>query len=296
MADRLRIGVVGLGRRWARHYRPALAALGDRFVIRAVTDPCPQRAAAAGREVGCPAAPGVLELLDGDLDAVLLLDRTWYRLWPLEQACRLGRPVYLGRSLASDDARADGLVQQVRVANLPVMAELLPRLAPVTGWLHRQLPKLGSLRSVICLAEQPSGSSQANLAVGLALMDWCGRFFDRAPVFIQAVGNGGAGHAGWIVDFGGPVARIVIWPGRRRIVRVRLIGERGSADAIFPRRIRWKTGGTCHTVKLPLRRPLVRQALEQFHSALTAGRPPAPNLDDAYLALTRLRAARRGEW
>src|SRR5438105_14862113 len=102
MAERLRIGVIGLGRRWPRQYRPALLALRDRLTVRSLTDPCHRRAAAAAREIGCPAAPGVLALLDNDLDAVLLLGRPWYRLWPLEQACRLGRPVYLGSSLAAD--------------------------------------------------------------------------------------------------------------------------------------------------------------------------------------------------
>src|SRR5437016_1224742 len=124
MAERLRIGVIGLGRRWQTRYRPALLALRDRYALRSVTDPCLMRAAVAAREFGCPAASGVLALLDADVDAVLLLGRPWYRLWPLEQACRLGRPVYLGTSLAADDARADDVVRQVRVANLPVMAEM----------------------------------------------------------------------------------------------------------------------------------------------------------------------------
>src|SRR5438874_710714 len=154
MAERLRVGVVGLGRRWPTQYQPALLALRDRFAVRAVTDPCPRRAAAAARDLGCAAAPGVLALLDSDLDAVLPLGRPWYRLWPLEQACRLVRPVYLGTSLAADDARADAIVQQARVANLPVMAELLPRLAPATDRLRGLLPKLGPVRSVVCMSER----------------------------------------------------------------------------------------------------------------------------------------------
>src|SRR3954454_2359258 len=112
MADRLRVGVVGLGRRWANRSRPALHALRDRMTVRAVTDPCPARAVAAGRQLGCPAAPRVLALLYDDLDAIRPPRRPWYRLWPLGQACRLGRPVYLGTSLATDDGRADALVQQ----------------------------------------------------------------------------------------------------------------------------------------------------------------------------------------
>ncbi len=294
MAERLRIGVVGLGRRWVTRYRPALTALRDRFVVRSVTDPCPRRAAAAAQEMHCPAAPGVLALLDEDLDAVLLLGRPWYRLWPLEQACRLGRPVYLGTSLASDDGRADAVVQQVRVANLPVMAELLLRLAPATGRLRGLLPKLGPLRSVICLAERRGRGPETAQATGLALFDWCAGFFDRPPTAVQRFGDPVAGHAGWVLDFGGPVAQIATWPGRCGLIRVRLVGERGTAEAVFPRRVRWQLGRTRHAVNLP-GPPLVRLGLEQFHAAIIAGRHPAPSLDDAFQALTRLRAARRDE-
>ncbi|HEX4591163.1 MAG TPA: hypothetical protein VH120_14590 [Gemmataceae bacterium] len=154
MAERLRIGVIGIGRRWAGEYQPALQALRDRFAVQSITDACPQLAGAAAREVGCPAAPGVLALLESDLDAVLLLGRPWYRLWPLEQACRLGRPVYLGTSLVTDDERADELVRQVRLASLPVYSELLPRLAPATDRLRTLLPRLGPLRSVVFMAER----------------------------------------------------------------------------------------------------------------------------------------------
>jgi predicted dehydrogenase len=298
MAERLRIGIIGVGRGWRSQYRPALFALRDRFSVRALTDPCPRRAAVAAREIGCPAAPGVLALLDAELDAVLLLGRPWYRLWPLEQACRLGRPVYLGTSLAADDAHADDFVRQVRVANLPVMAELLPRFAPAAERLRGLLPRLGPLRSVVCTTERSGrGGPDGAAAAGLALADWCSGFFDQPPRAVRAIGEPIRGNAGWVLDFGGPVAQIMTWPGgaRESVVRLRLIGGRGAAEAVLPRRIRWRIGRTRHAVTLPPGPPLVRLALERFHAALTAGRPPQPGLDDAYHALTRLRAAKSSE-
>jgi predicted dehydrogenase len=293
MAERLRVGVIGLGRRWQTHYRPALAALRDRFAIRAVTDPCARRAADAARAIGCTAAPGVLSLLESSVDAVLLLGRPWYRLWPLEQACRLGRPVYLGASLADDDARADALVQQARVASLPVMAELLPRLAPVTDRLRALLPKLGRLRSLVCTAERLDRSAAGARAVGLALLDWCAGLVGRPPAGLRGLGEPVAGHAGWLAEFGGPVARVVTWPGGGRgAVRLRAVGERGTAEVVLPRRVRWRRGAVRHVLDLPAGRPLVQVALERFHAALAAGHAPAPGLDDAYHALAWLRAAR----
>ncbi|HEY1380145.1 MAG TPA: hypothetical protein VGF55_25305 [Gemmataceae bacterium] len=299
MAERLRVGVVGIGRRWPAHYRPALLALRDRFAVRGVTDPCPRRAARAARDLGCPAVPGVLALLDADLDAVLLLGRPWYRLWPLEQACRLGRPAYLGTSLAADDARADAVVQQARVANLPVMAELLPRLAPATDHVRGLLPKLGPVRSVVCTAERSGRAGNprsGSAAAGLVLLDWCARFFDRPPAAIRGLGESETGHAGWLLDFGGPAAQVATWPGTGRgtAVRLRVVGERGWAEAVLPRRVRWQVGRVRHAAALPSGPPPVRLALERFHAALTGGRPPDPGLDDAYQALAWLRAARGG--
>lgn len=294
MSERLRVGVVGVGGRWAARYRPALAALRDRIAVRAVTDPCPRRAAAVARDVGCPAAAGVMALLEAELDAVLLLGRPWYRLWPLEQACRLGRPVYLGTSLACDDGHADAVAQQVRVANLPVMAELLPRLAPAAERLRGLLPKIGALRSVVCTAARAGrrGTAAGARAAGLALLDWCATIFGRPPAGLRGLGEPAAGHAGWLLDFGGAVAQVATWPaGGRGCVRFRAVGERGWAEAVLPRRVRWRVGRIGHAETLPAGPPLVQQALEQFQAALAGGRPPRPGLDDAYQALAWLRAA-----
>jgi predicted dehydrogenase len=293
VADRLRVGIIGQGKRWAAHYRPALLALRDRLTVRVVTDPCPRRAVDAGRELGCFAASSVSSLLDADLDAVMLLGRPWYRLWTLEQACRIGRPVYLGTSLANDDVHADAVVRQVRVANLPVMAELLPRLAPATERLRELLPKLGAVRSVTCIARRPGHRGGAARTTGLVLLDWCGSFFDRPPTTVRSFGDAIAGHAGWLLDFGGAVAQVATWPGggRRGAVRLRAVGERGWAEVLLPRRVRWQIGRVRHADELPAGPPLVQQAIEQFHAAIVAGRPPRPGLDDAYRALAWLRTA-----
>ena len=93
MASRLRMGVIGLGRRWPR-YRQAVQTLRSQVRVRAVHDPAPARAEAEARALGCAAAGGVVELLErDDVDAVLLLGGPWFGLWPLGQACRVNKPV-----------------------------------------------------------------------------------------------------------------------------------------------------------------------------------------------------------
>jgi hypothetical protein len=73
---------------------------------------------------------------------------------------------------------------------------------------------------------------------------------------------------------------------------LRLAGERGWAEAVLPRRVRWQVGRVRHAVELPAGPPLVQVAMQQFHAGLTGGRPPDPGLDAAYQALAWLRAAR----
>src|SRR5262245_36753781 len=84
MAARLRIGVIGLGRRWPR-YRQALEALAGEVRAVAVHDPSAHRADEEARALGCEAAGGVLELLERrDVEAVLVPGGAWPGLWPVE--------------------------------------------------------------------------------------------------------------------------------------------------------------------------------------------------------------------
>src|SRR5258707_885141 len=47
MANSLRVGVIGLGRRWQRRYKPALLSLSEQFTLVALCDQVPQRATLA---------------------------------------------------------------------------------------------------------------------------------------------------------------------------------------------------------------------------------------------------------
>src|SRR5207237_4199630 len=99
MSAPLRVGVIGLGPRWQRRYKPALLALRRMYEVRVLFDQIPQQATREARRLGCDAVTGITSLLESDdVDAVLLLDSQWFRLWPIEQACRCGKPVFCGVS------------------------------------------------------------------------------------------------------------------------------------------------------------------------------------------------------
>src|SRR5262245_12854504 len=114
MGERLRVGIIGLGRQWRHHYAPALKALGDQFEVVAVYDQIAQQTA--------PEAARPSELIErDDVEAVLLLDLGWQRLWPVERAAGAGKPVFCLPALEADADHADALARQVREAGLPVM-------------------------------------------------------------------------------------------------------------------------------------------------------------------------------
>ena len=94
MAKLLRVGVIGLGPRWQKRYKPALLAMRHRFRVALLCDAVPQRALREAKLLGCRAVGGPTALVEDDtVEAILLLDPSWYRLWPLEVACRIGKPV-----------------------------------------------------------------------------------------------------------------------------------------------------------------------------------------------------------
>src|SRR5262245_13755228 len=117
MATPLRVGVIGLGRRW-RRYRAALLRFHELFSIEAVCDQVRQRAEREARRLGAAAA-GPAELFERtDIDAVLLLHEQWFGLWPLELACIARKPVYCALALESDEPHADAICRQVRESQL----------------------------------------------------------------------------------------------------------------------------------------------------------------------------------
>src|SRR4051812_48881855 len=97
MAPPLGVGVVGLGRQWRQQYRPALLALAPLFEIRALYDQTHRRAVGEARRLNAEAVGGVTALLEHPgVEAVLLPDRQWFGLWPVEAACRGGQAVLWG--------------------------------------------------------------------------------------------------------------------------------------------------------------------------------------------------------
>lgn len=307
----LRVGIIGLGRRWQKRYKPALRALRSRFRVRAVSDHVPQRAAREATDMACDMAAGPTQLLEReDVDAVLILDGQWFGLWPLEGACRTGKPVFCASSLERDDARADALHQHVQEHRLPVVMEMAPRFAPVTAWLQSLFEtELGAPRLLRCevvhsrkvpsrfdltQAAQPSPVNDWFGGTAIALLDWCARLLGGEPVNVTARGLKPIGFSSFFLEFaGGRGVQITRRPqvADRPAVRLEIVAERGSAWAQWPSQVSWTTHEGFHSRTLRGQDPLAMALLEHFRAALEGNAALEPTLADAYRLLRWLRKA-----
>jgi predicted dehydrogenase len=297
MSTRLRVGVIGLGRRW-RRYRRALEGLRQRVTVRAVCDQVARRAEAEARRLGCAAAAGPVDLLErDDVDAALLLGRQWFGLWPLEHACRVGKPVLCAVPLTADEPHAGDLRRRVADARLPVLAGFAPAVAPAVGRLGELLAgPLGAARLVRVGAALPAGGRPALPSPALLpLLHVCATLLGEGPAGVLAAD---AGAPGWwgsaLLDFpGGRAAQVTLWrapPGTDPGCRVEVVAERGAATAELPDRLSWRDEAGQHLLRL---RGAGGEAalLGHFLRAVRAGQPPRPDFEDAGRAFAWRRAA-----
>jgi predicted dehydrogenase len=287
---KLRVGIVGLARRWRKRYRPALRALLNQFAIRAVWDSLPQRAQREARRLGCQAAAGVVEMLEReDIDAVLLVNEAWHGLWPLEAACPFGKPVFCAVPLAADAQHADAVCQKVSQAQLPVMTAPWPRFAPASLRLQQLLQEqLGTPRLLLCEQRGPKPGR-----IRAELLDWCMVVFGAAPLRVKARGRESDLIEEVFADFGQErAARISRWTGRhtRHRVRLHVVAERGTACVDLPNRLRWDDSDGRHAFTATGQMSAAEGLLERFHEAVTLGRTMQPSLEDARQAWTWLRS------
>jgi predicted dehydrogenase len=302
MQARMGIGVIGLGRRWQR-YRVALARLRHQLQVRAVCDQVGRRAEREARQLGCAAAGGPVDLLDrDDVEAVLLLDRQWFGLWPLEYACRQGKPVFCAAPLTGEGAFADRLQALVRASGARVMMALAACAAPSFRRLSELLPQhLGPARFVRVdafvrtrTAVPPGELLRSSVAV--SLFQVCRALMGDAPHQVVVQLPAATSFASTVFAFGtGRVAQVNLAAGaaERPGWRIEVRGEKGTALTSGPRALRWSDAAGHHTHRLA-RTSLGQSMLEEFLRALRANEPPRPSFDDAYQGLLWQRAALGG--
>jgi predicted dehydrogenase len=295
----LRVGVIGLGPRWRNRYRPALAALSDCIQVTALCDQVAQRAAREAKRQGCTCAAGPTALLESSLvEAVLLLDPQWHRLWPVQTACRMGKPVFCCGGLDLDDGHAEDICREVRERQVPFMIEVAHRQAPALRELKNLLQSsLGPARLLVCeLAEPVHLHSRDQTGTGLdtALLSCCRYLIPEEPVRILASVCKASGLASWHIELHDRRAiQITRYsaPLARSTLRFLVVTERATATAELRRRLRWHDGRGAHVWLVPDAEPVGNALLHEFYRVAREGAAPEPGLDEASRLLSWLRAA-----
>jgi len=326
--QRLRVGVVGLGRLWEVRHKPALARMKDRFQVVAVYDHVARRAEIEAAQIGCRAVDGLTALIGrDDVDVVYLLAPQWFGLHPIEVACRLGKPIYCALPLPTGGEELRRLDAIVRDAGVPFMPEFARRFYPTSLRLRELLATtLGPPRLIVGQGRlfgfdrygEPGPSTQiapAPLLVdpGSYLLDWCRFAFHAEPTAVQAwsrtilpgpdPADSEPDHESFVLEFdGGAVAQVTVgryhrtpWGEASRFLPqpgIQVFAERGAAWLEMPDRLQWTDSGGMHEERLPLE-PGIGEVLNgQFHR-LARGEPSlAPTWDDA-VAVARLIATIR---
>lgn len=296
MSGKLRVGALGLGRRWKR-YRAVLAHLKDRFEVRCVADAAPARAQAEARSLGCAVAAGVLDLLGrDDLDAVFLVDRRWWGLWPLEQACRTGKPVHCAVPLTADDEHADEIASLVgQTGTMVQMAHpffIAPALERLRALLAGPLGRAHMVRADLALSVERSTDLLRTASLS-ALLSICMELLGTRPERASALGDS-AGRCVSVLLEGadGRAAQVTAWawPKLAAHVRLQVAAEGGSASAQLPRRVCWRDAEGAHTDVLP-RQEAELELLDHFRRIVTAGEAPRQGMAAALDVLSWVRAA-----
>jgi predicted dehydrogenase len=291
----LQVGVIGLGRRWQKWYKPALASLHGQFQVRFVGDAVHQRAVREAERIGAEAALGPGEMFEHGIDALVLVDPQWYGLWPIEVACQAGKPVFCAAPLESDDAHADGLLQKVQDRRLPVLMGMALRSAPVLAPLRELLDgELGAVRLLLCDRLLPArrGSAAGPFALGTAVVDCSLSFLEGEPVAVRAFRAEAAGLGSFLLGYDNGRAVGFRWysgPVSRPSWRLRWVAERGDVESNLGRRMAWTTAAGRHVLQAPKGRPVAQVLLERFARVVRGHEPVRPSLADAHRALCWLR-------
>lgn len=324
---RLRVGLIGLGDAWQSRHAPALRALADRFEVRAICDPVRHRAEQAAAEFQAVAIDGYHVLVQReDIDAVLVLASQWFGAMPILAACEAGKAVYCAVALDLDASEAETIKQRVEKAGVAFVAEFPRRQAPATLRLKELIAtKLGEPKLLFChqrsVVETPANHtpitpSHPTFRHMIGQVDWCCYVADRKPTAVIGVmhytdGNhenedyrmmnldfSPSGQAGT-----GPSAQISVgryipsdWEeaiSYRHLPALQVSCAKGIAFIDLPTTLVWFDEVGRHHESLDSERPVGEQLLTHFHRAVTSLVRRTCDLEDAYLALRVVQAARQ---
>lgn len=323
---RLRLGLVGLSDDWNQRHLPALRLLQERFEVCGIYNTVASFADRAASEFGARRFDSFRNLIGSDeVDAVLVLEESWFGLAPIEAACEFGKAVYCGTEIEIAPSEAQGLKDQVERAGVAFVAEFPRRLAPASLRLKELIAtRLGAPEIMFCHMRLPPQSKNNKKAKTLQesidrelmeLIDWC-RFIAGQPVrHVQGICHHSKQHqdldyAALSLDLspedsgpGTTVAQIscgsYIPPSWQEAINFRppaaiqVRCEHGLAFLDLPNTLIWFDEAGRHQEFLEAEMTVGQQLLTQFHRAVTSLVRKMSDIEDVCYSLRALQIAQQ---
>ena len=327
---KLRIGLIGLGDAWQHRHRPALRVLGDRFDVRAVYCPVAKLAESCAAEFQADPVDGYRALVDRcDIDAVMVLQKSWLGWLPILAACEAGKSIYWAGDLDFDPVGDAHVREAIEQSGVAFMTEFPRRFSPATLRLKELIAtRLGKPRLLFCHRRMKDDeanpknecSSNPQRRELVELIDWARYVVGREPTNVTSMGHSGgdnpdyrcislqfAAVAATAKDRGAPAVTAQIscgsyipgtWHeavGFRPPSAMQICCERGVAFVDLPSTLVWFDDAGRNLESLETELPVGEQLLTQFHRAVTSLVRKLGDLNDAYRAASILAAAEQSE-
>ena len=191
---KLRIGLIGLGDSWQTRHRPALQILHERFDVRAVYTAVSKLGETCAREFQADLMDGYRAMVHRhDIDAVLVLQRSWHGWLPMLAAAEAGKAIYWAGEINLDPIHDEHVRSTIEKSGVAFMAEFPKRLAPATLRLRELIAtQLGPPELIFCHRRNQTNHSlkdsvesneihQDDRSEFIDLIDWCRYVVNREP-------------------------------------------------------------------------------------------------------------------
>lgn len=316
---KLRIGLIELGGAWQTRHRPALRMLHDRFDVRAVFSSVAKLAENSASEFQADAVDGYRALVSRcDIDAVLVLQHTWFGWLPMLAAAEAGKAIYWAGNLDLNSEEDASVREAIENSGVAFMVEFPRRFAPATLRLKELIAtSLGAPKLVFCHRRVPCQDASHRGDAGnhdhcdlIELIDWCRYVVDREPATVTSTGfdfDDSTQYKSMSLQFpeseGHPAVTAQVSCGSyiesswheavsfRPPSAMQVCCEHGVAFIDLPANLVWFDEAGRHLESLETELPVGERLLSQFHRSVTSLLRNMSDLDDVYKASTILSAA-----